>query len=67
MLKGMARVLYGQLHQGRPAYFKQDNTKLYTASITAAWLYGRRVGVLNFPACLQSTPVTSGNYLGIIK
>ncbi len=31
--------------------FQQDNAKPHTAAITTAWLRGRRVRVLNWPAC----------------
>ncbi len=39
------------LFQGRPCVFQQDNAKPHTAAITTAWLRGRRVWVLNWPAC----------------
>ncbi len=41
----------GHLFQGRPCVFQQDNAKPHTAAITTAWLHGRRVRVLNWPAC----------------
>ncbi len=40
-----------RLFQGRPCVFQQDNAKPHTAAITTAWLRGRRVWVLNWPAC----------------
>ncbi len=40
----------GRLFQGRPCVFQQDNAKPHTAAITTAWLHGRRVRVLNWPA-----------------
>lgn len=40
-----------------PLIFQQDNTELYTASSTTAWLFSRRVG--SKLACLQSRPFTS--------
>ncbi len=39
------------LFQERPCVFQQDNAKPHTAAITTAWLHGRRVQVLNWPAC----------------
>ena len=40
-----------RLCQGRPCIFQQDNAKPHTASITTAWLYRRRVQVLNWSVC----------------
>ncbi len=40
-----------RLFQGRPCVFQQDNAKPHTAAITTAWLRGKRVQVLNWPAC----------------
>lgn len=40
-----------------PLIFQQDNTELYTASSTTAWLFSRRVG--SKLASLQSRPFTS--------
>ncbi len=40
-----------RLFQGRPCEFQQDNAKPHTAANSTAWLYSRRVRVLNWPAC----------------
>ena len=40
-----------RLLQGRPCIFQQDNAELRIVSITTAWLYRRRLQVLNCSTC----------------
>ncbi len=45
------KVLEQHMLPSRRRVFQQDNAKPHTAAITTAWLHGRRVWVLNWPAC----------------
>ncbi len=45
------KVLEQHMLPSRLLVFQQDNVKPHTAAITTAWLYSRRVQVLNWPAC----------------
>ncbi len=50
VLEGTMNADRRRLFQGRPCVFQQDNAKPHTVA-TTAWLYSRRVRVLNWPAC----------------
>ena len=39
------------LFQGHPCSFQQDNAKPHSARVTTAWLRGKRVQPLDWPAC----------------
>lgn len=45
------------LFQGQPCIFQQDNDKPFSAGITKAWLWKKRVLVMDWPTskCLEST------------
>ncbi len=45
------KVLEQHMLPSRRRAFQQDNANPHTAAITTAWLRGRRVRVLNWPAC----------------
>ena len=46
MLQSKQRLL-----QGHSCLFQQDNAKPHSAHVTTAWLHGKRVRALVWPAC----------------